>query len=64
MATSWLIVERDGHRKPVDTRAMTRKGVLAAVRRAEKAGHKVVAAYQGGPYAIALSPQVYPHPAS
>ena len=63
MATSWMIVEENGQRKPVDIRSFTRKGVLAAVRRAEKAGRKVVAAHQGGPRAIALCPQVYPRPA-
>ena len=63
MATSWMIVEKDGQRKPVDVRSFTRKGVLAAVRRAEKSGQNVVAAHVGGPRAIALCPQVYPRPA-
>ncbi len=63
MATSWMIVEKDGQRKPVDVHSFTRKGVLAAVRRARKSGRTVVSAYQGGPRAIALCPQVYPRPA-
>ena len=63
MATSWMIVEESGRRKPVDVRSSTRKGVLAAVRRARKAGQNVTEAYQGGPRAIALCPQVYPRPA-
>ena len=58
-----MIVEENGRRKPVDIRSFTRKGVLAAVRRARKAGRNVVAAHQGGPRAIALCPQVYPRPA-
>jgi hypothetical protein len=57
---SWMIVEENGEHKPVDLRTRTRTGVLAAVRRAQKAGRNVVSAYQGGPHAIALSPQVYP----
>jgi len=63
MAASWMIVEESGRRKSVDVRSMSRKGVLAAVRRAEKAGRTVVAAHVGGPRAIALCPQVYPRPA-
>jgi len=55
-----MIVEENGQRKPVDVRSRTRKGVLAAVRRARKAGKVVLAAHQGGPRAIALCPQVYP----
>ena len=54
-----MIVEENGQRKPVDLRSYTRKGVLAAVRRARKAGRNVLSAYQGGPWAIALSPRVY-----
>jgi len=60
MAKSWMIVEKDGRRRPVDIRALTRAGVLAAVRRAKHQGRKVVAAYQGGPFAMALAPRVYP----
>ena len=60
MAKSWMIVEENGERKPVDIRAMTRKGVLAAVDRARKAGQNVTEGWQGGPHAIALSKQVYP----
>ena len=60
---SWMIIERDGQRRPVEINSNSRQGVLAAVRRARKAGRKVVSAYQGGPWAIALSPQVYPRPA-
>ncbi|MFH1921769.1 MAG: hypothetical protein ABIP48_18040 [Planctomycetota bacterium] len=63
MATSWMIVDEDGQRNPVDLRTSTRQGVLAAVRRAKKAGQDVLAAYQGGPRAIALCPRVYPRPA-
>ena len=63
MATSWLIVNRDGTRSIVDLRTLTRQGVLAAVRRTRKAGADVVAGYQGGPWPIALSPKVYPRPA-
>ena len=60
MCRSWMLIEADGERKPVELRTRTRSGVLAAVRRARKAGRNVVSAYQGGPQAIALSPQVYP----
>jgi len=60
MAASWMIVEENGRRRPVDIRARTRKGVQAAVRRAQKAGRHVVSAYLGGPRAIALCPQVFP----
>jgi len=60
MARSWMIVDVDGQRKPVDIRALTRAGVLAAVRRAKHQGRNVVAAYQGGPFAMALAPKVYP----
>ena len=60
MATSWMLVDEDGQRRPIALRAKTRAGVQAAVRREKAAGRNVVAAYQGGPWAIALSPQVYP----
>ena len=60
MATSWMIVEEDGQRRPVDVRSMTTEGVRRACRRAQKTGKKVIAGYRGGPYAIALSPQVFP----
>lgn len=60
MARSWMIVDENGERRHVDVRALTRQGVLAAVRRAVKAGRNVVEAWKGGPHAIALSSQVYP----
>ena len=60
MAKSWMIVEEDGRRQPVDVRSFTRQGVLAAVRRARKAGRNVLAAYQGGPRPMALCAKVYP----
>jgi len=60
MAQSWAIVNQDGRREVVSLRAMTRKSILAAVRRLNRQGETVVAAYQGGPRAIALCPQVYP----
>jgi len=63
MATSWMIVDENGQRKPVNVRSSTRKGVLAAVRRAKKAGRDVLAAYQGGPRAMALCAKVYSRPA-
>ena len=63
MAASWMIVEENGKRKPIDLRTRSRKGTLAAVRRAVRAGRTVLAAYQGGPRAIALCPRVYPKPA-
>ena len=60
MPKSWMIVEQDGERKPVDLRTKTERGVVRACRRAEKAGRNVLSGYQGGPHAIALCPQVYP----
>ena len=63
MATSWMIVCEDGQRTPVDLRTRTRKGVAAAVARAKRAGRNVIAAYLGGPGAIALCPKVYPRSA-
>ena len=60
MACSWLIVQRDGKRNAVDLRTKTRKGIVAAVKRTSRAGAEVVAAYLGGPGAIALCPRVYP----
>ena len=63
MATSWLIVRKDGHRSVVDLRTLTRKGVVNAAIRAEKAGRVVESAYLGGPRPIALCRKVYPRPA-
>jgi|GEM_PF-5285576 len=60
MASSWMIVNRDGSREAVPLRAMTRKSIIAAARRTAAKGEDVVAAYQGGPRPIALCPQVYP----
>ncbi len=57
---SWMIVQKDGERKPVFIRPATRIGVRRAVARAIKAGAQVVSAYLGGAWAIALSPRVYP----
>jgi len=63
MARSWLIVAESGHPRVVDIRALSKRGVVNAARRAEKAGHDVVAAYQGGPRPIALCSKVWPKPA-
>ncbi|MCX7428808.1 MAG: hypothetical protein NTW96_24680 [Planctomycetia bacterium] len=60
MACSWLIVQRDGKRNAVDLRTKTRKGIGAAVKRTNRTGAKVIAAYLGGPGPIALCRKVYP----
>ncbi len=59
MATSWMIVERDGKRRVVDLKTFTKQGVRAAAARAVKSGNNVVAAYLGGPRPIALCQKVY-----
>ena len=57
---SWMIVQKDGVRKPVFIKPVTRVGVRRAVAKAVKAGAQVVSAYLGGAHALALSPKVYP----
>jgi len=63
MATSWIIVSHNApQRKIVDLRTLTRKGVLAAVRRHKRRGARVIAAYLGGPRPCALCAKVYQEP--
>jgi hypothetical protein len=57
---SWIILDDNGERRVDELKARTVKGVKAAVRRAEKRGLPVLAAYLRTKGPIALARKVYP----